>query len=282
MSLMWSVDSLVEQSSHQVLKTSGFVQVEDAKTVSASNLHPWLLSHCASSFFRHHFNRGLTHWSRCVEVPYVLSQVARFSQLRKTSNLGFLDNACGIGSTSYVLASLGFDIQGSDLFPDSPQGGVTPAESWSGDDAKSVKGEMAFASADSLELPFGSNHFDGSYSISSLEHMPDPARAIREMVRVTKSGGLVCFSMDVAPYGESVKGESNVNISNFLEIQEWLRSHCDLFAPARWSVPGQELSWQKGCRKSSPIRNVVGGALRRLKQEPDLNFYIYCGSWIKR
>ena len=282
MSLMWSVDSLIEQSSHQVLETSGFVQVEDARSLSASMLHPWLLSHCNSSFFRHHFNRGLTHWSRCVEVPFVLSQVARYSQFRDSVNLRFLDNACGIGSTSYVLASLGFDVQGSDLFPDSPQGGVTPAQSWGGDDAQSVEGSMSFSAADSLNLPFDDNSFDGSYSISSLEHMPDPVRAIREMVRATKPGGLVCFSMDVAPYEASVKGESNVNLSNFLEVQEWLRTYCDLFAPARWSVPGQELSWQKGCRKTSALRNTVGGALRRLKREPDLDFYIYCGSWIKK
>lgn len=45
--------------------------------------------------------------------------------------------------------------------------------------------------ADAIELPFESNYFDACRSERLFEHLPDPAKALSEMVRVTKPGGWI-------------------------------------------------------------------------------------------
>jgi ArsR family transcriptional regulator len=50
---------------------------------------------------------------------------------------------------------------------------------------------VRFERADIQELPFGDAVFDAAYGSMVLHHVPDPRRAIGEMVRVVKPGGLV-------------------------------------------------------------------------------------------
>lgn len=45
--------------------------------------------------------------------------------------------------------------------------------------------------ADMRELPFPRAQFDGAISVHSIEHVPDPERALAEMVRVVRPGGVV-------------------------------------------------------------------------------------------
>lgn len=45
------------------------------------------------------------------------------------------------------------------------------------------------------QMPFASGSFDLVYSVATMEHIPDIARAFSEMVRVTRPGGLTyCFA----------------------------------------------------------------------------------------
>jgi SAM-dependent methyltransferase len=54
-----------------------------------------------------------------------------------------------------------------------------------------------------LDLPFRDGAVDLCYSSNVLEHVPDPWRMAREMLRVTKPGGLVFLSYTVwfGPWG---------------------------------------------------------------------------------
>ena len=54
-----------------------------------------------------------------------------------------------------------------------------------------------------MELPFADDSFDVTYSSNVLEHVPDPWRMADEMVRVTRSGGLVFLSYTLwwGPWG---------------------------------------------------------------------------------
>jgi ubiquinone/menaquinone biosynthesis C-methylase UbiE len=45
--------------------------------------------------------------------------------------------------------------------------------------------------ADAMALPFESNFFDACRSERLFQHLPDPAKVLSEMTRVTKSGGWV-------------------------------------------------------------------------------------------
>jgi SAM-dependent methyltransferase len=57
--------------------------------------------------------------------------------------------------------------------------------------------------ADGLRLPVRDGAADVTFSSNVLEHVPDPARMISEMVRVTRAGGLVYLSFTnwYSPWG---------------------------------------------------------------------------------
>ncbi|MDO5029906.1 MAG: class I SAM-dependent methyltransferase [Corynebacterium sp.] len=62
-----------------------------------------------------------------------------------------------------------------------------------------------------LDLPFRSGAFDLTYSSNVAEHVPDPWRMGREMLRVTAPGGLVVYSYTVwfGPFGGHEMGRTH-------------------------------------------------------------------------
>ena len=81
-----------------------------------------------------------------------------------------LDVGCGIGHSAALLApraSVGLDIS-----PTALAGQQRP-----------------LATADMRRLPFATGTFGGIMSVQSIEHVPDPQRALAEMVRVLHAGG---------------------------------------------------------------------------------------------
>jgi len=86
-----------------------------------------------------------------------------------------LDTGCGAGWGSAVLAERGFDVTGLDLhraFQPSPSH------------------NLRFTTGSALALPFPDKTFDVVSSYAMLEHIPDPQRALDEMIRVIKPSGL--------------------------------------------------------------------------------------------
>lgn len=58
---------------------------------------------------------------------------------------------------------------------------------------------VSFQLADGTNLPFGDNAFDFCWSLSSIEHFGGheaAAKAMREMARVTRPGGIVCVATE--------------------------------------------------------------------------------------
>ncbi len=59
------------------------------------------------------------------------------------------------------------------------------------------------------ELPYPDEFFDIAYSVSVIEHIPDPLPTMREMVRVLKRGGTLILTLDVSyPFGTQAGGLS--------------------------------------------------------------------------
>lgn len=56
--------------------------------------------------------------------------------------------------------------------------------------------KLEFLTADAQNLPFRDDWFDFCFSQNAFEHIPDPERALREMVRVTRAGGLIYLMFD--------------------------------------------------------------------------------------
>jgi ubiquinone/menaquinone biosynthesis C-methylase UbiE len=91
-----------------------------------------------------------------------------------------LDVGCGGGHALELLAARRPDLHlhGVDLSP----GQVARARARLGDRATIVEGSA-------LKIPFPRDRFDVVFSDASIKHWSDPARGLRECVRVLRSGG---------------------------------------------------------------------------------------------
>ncbi|MEO5666473.1 MAG: bifunctional 2-polyprenyl-6-hydroxyphenol methylase/3-demethylubiquinol 3-O-methyltransferase UbiG [Bdellovibrionota bacterium] len=94
-----------------------------------------------------------------------------------------LDVGCGGGFLSNALAQAGMNVTGVDLSEESLQ----VAKKY--DATKSVN----YIVADAYALPHADSSFDVVCAMDFLEHVDDPARAIREMSRVLRPKGLLFF-----------------------------------------------------------------------------------------
>ena len=94
-----------------------------------------------------------------------------------------LDVGCGTGSLTFALADrphIGF-VTGVDLSSEY----IAHALRYRADP------RIRFEVADATELHFADRSFDHTLSSLVLQFIPDPDRAVREMCRVTRSGGTV-------------------------------------------------------------------------------------------
>lgn len=85
-----------------------------------------------------------------------------------------LDLGCGVGHSYHLLApreTVGVDVDRDAL---------------AGQDRETVVADMR-------ALPFGDGSFDSVLSVQSLEHVPDPERAVAEVARVLAPAGVALF-----------------------------------------------------------------------------------------
>jgi 2-polyprenyl-3-methyl-5-hydroxy-6-metoxy-1,4-benzoquinol methylase len=96
-----------------------------------------------------------------------------------------LEMACGRGGFSRLLAARGARMFGADFSSTALQiarGKPDVAESQPGV-------PLQLAQADAQNLPYATSSFDMIVSCETIEHLPDPAAALREMARVARPSG---------------------------------------------------------------------------------------------
>lgn len=58
-----------------------------------------------------------------------------------------------------------------------------------------VQSNLSFVQADAMDLSqFGSETFDGIYSVAAIKHFPDRIRGLNECIRILKPGGRMLFA----------------------------------------------------------------------------------------
>lgn len=113
-------------------------------------------------------------------------QLLKLSGLRRGRILDVGMGDCGC--MSFYLAKRGFDVTGID------------SSSWAVHKSrkavkgKKLKGSFVARRIDAATTPFEKESFDAVFSYHSLHHMKNMPKAIHEMFRVCKKGGLVVIS----------------------------------------------------------------------------------------
>jgi ubiquinone/menaquinone biosynthesis C-methylase UbiE len=96
-----------------------------------------------------------------------------------------LDLGCGAGENSVYFSKLGARCVASDYSPGMVEVALKLAEK------NNVRVEGQVINAMAIDYP--DNTFDIVYAANLLHHIPDPSVTIREMHRVLKPGGKMCF-----------------------------------------------------------------------------------------
>ncbi len=116
-----------------------------------------------------------------VKAPWVIQKIK--SHFPQFPSLSHLDVGCGAGFLSNHLAEQGLQVTGLDMSETSLKiAGLHDA-------TQSVR----YVQGDAYQLPFPNETFDVVSAMDFLEHVEDPARAVAEMSRVLKPGGLFFF-----------------------------------------------------------------------------------------
>ena len=98
-----------------------------------------------------------------------------------------LDVGCGTGNLAVELAKKA-ELTSIEAFDFSP-----PYIAYA--KARGADSRINFQTADACAIPFADGTFDLTLSMLVLAFIPEPQRAVREMVRVTKPGGTVAACM---------------------------------------------------------------------------------------
>ena len=101
-----------------------------------------------------------------------------------------LDIACGSGNMSFELATKFQRVYGIDISK-----GMLNRAKLKMKTAEAKNSRIGFIYGDGETLPFKDNSFDAVTCILAIEHFPDTERAISEMKRVLKDGGILVFNL---------------------------------------------------------------------------------------
>ena len=129
-----------------------------------------------------------------------------------------LDCGCGPGTITLDLAAVVApgEVVGVDLEPRQLRIGLSEA-------AERKTPNLHFSAVDLYSLPFPDNTFDAVFLHGVLEHMQEPAAALREVWRVLKSGGVV--GARHADFGGFLLEPATPPLDRFVPLFEQLMRH---------------------------------------------------------
>jgi len=186
--------------------------------------------------------------------------------LAVTAGQRLLDVGCGMGDDVRALADL--------IGPSGLVVGVEPSEVLLSEARRRAADSplpLGFAAGDARDLPFPAGSFDACRAERVFQHVPDPLRALREMIRVTRPGGRVLV-LDTDWGTAAVNGAGRRLTRRILEgfgdhiTQGWIgRQLPGLFHRAGLNdiVVAAETSWsrERSAATDGPCPQLAAGAV---------------------
>lgn len=126
----------------------------------------------------------LSHVNNLESVAAGKRERARLLGLRLGSRA--IDVGCGLGDDARALSRL-VGKHGEVVGVDSSTALLEHARAR----CETNDGPVKFVAADAHKLPFDAGTFDAARTERTLQHLEDPARAVGELARVTRQGGVV-------------------------------------------------------------------------------------------
>jgi ubiquinone/menaquinone biosynthesis C-methylase UbiE len=197
-----------------------------------------------------------------------------------------LDLGCGAGHASFAVAPFAEEVVAFDLTAAMLATTESAARESGLAQIRTVQGSVA-------ELPFADGHFDCVVSRFSAHHWNDVPQALREVKRVLKPGGLVCFIDLAGPPGplldthlQAVELARDPSHVRSYSKQEWLSFLTTAGFEARiekeWALVLDFASWTSrigtSAERVAAIRTLWSGAPAEVRQyfelKDDLSFRV--------
>jgi ArsR family transcriptional regulator len=143
---------------------------------------------------QNYFESVAGDWER-IRKSYFDDRVASMAiETLLPSDLVLADIGCGTGSLTFELARIARRVIGVDLSREMLRQARDRAKQ------RGVN-NIEFRYGDALKLPLESDSVDAAFCVMVLHFLPDPARAIAELRRVTRAAGSIVV-VDLVPHGQ--------------------------------------------------------------------------------
>jgi SAM-dependent methyltransferase len=223
-------------------------------------------------------------WSRVWEYPYVLHHLCRLRcELAGDRVPTAVDFGSGVTFFPFVVSQKGFRVICVDNDPVCQRDLQHAIEKM----RSGVNVQFLLSHGDSIPVPDSS--VDVVYSVSVLEHLPDPAAALAEFARILVPGGLLLmtFDLDLVP-----GSETGIGADRYDELLTRLKEHfvCHL-PPKSIDHPARVLTSRSGPFPIERERQGLSAVWWVLKQQllkpllgrkPFVAPYLGCGAVVAR